>query len=85
MGHLTARIITKQIQDIIKKVHTFTMEDEISHFSVHSLCIWVAFLLSEAGKDDDYIKDSLHWPSDALQVYPQNTRTYGTNNILKAT
>ena len=50
-------------------------KSELSLLSCHSLQVWAAVLLHEAGKDGDYIKIRLRWVSEAYRVYLRNTRT----------
>jgi hypothetical protein len=92
--YLTAQELTKYIRKVAKKLYPHMTEEELSYFSCHSLRVWAAVLLSEAGKDGDYIKIRLRWCSESYRVYLRDTlnsaiehnRSLNTNsrNILYA-
>ena len=73
--YLTRDELTKAIRKAAKEAHGDMTKNELSLLSCHSLRVWAAVLLHEAGKDGDYIKIRLRWVSEAYRVYLRNTRT----------
>lgn len=73
MRYLTANTTTKYLQMIAKAVHPDLTTFELSYYSCHSLRVWAAVLLNEAGEDGDVIRIQLRWLSDAYRVYLRNT------------
>jgi hypothetical protein len=71
--YLTGKALTDYIRKIAKKLYPHMKEEELSYFSCHSFRVWAAVLLSEAGKDGDYIKIRLRWCSEWYRVYLQDT------------
>ncbi|KAL7503482.1 hypothetical protein ACHAXN_001269 [Cyclotella atomus] len=71
--YLTAQELTKYIRKVAKKLYPHMTKEELSYFSCHSLRVWAAVLLSEAGKDGDYIKIRLRWCSESYRVYLRDT------------
>jgi hypothetical protein len=62
LAYLTANAITKFLCKIAKKVHHGISKPDLDKISSHSLRVWVACLLHEAGQSGDYIKKRLRWP-----------------------
>jgi hypothetical protein len=54
--YLTGQTVTNFLRKIAKKLYPHMTEEELSYYSCHSFRAWAAVLLSEAGKDGDYIK-----------------------------
>ena len=71
--YLTGKTLTDYIRKIAKKLYPHMTEEELSYFSCHSFRVWAAVLLSEAGKDGDYIKIRLRWCSESYRVYLRDT------------
>ena len=75
MKYLTANATTKYIQTAAIAAHPDLTKSELSYYSCHSLRVWAAVLLNEAGEDGDVIRIQLRWLSDAYRVYLRNTET----------
>ena len=54
--HLTRGKIAELLQSIAKACHPDLTKQEMSHFSSHSVRVWAAVLLNEAGMNPDFIK-----------------------------
>jgi hypothetical protein len=67
--YLTGQAVTNYLRKISKKIYPHMTEEELSYYSCHSFRVWAAVLLSEAGKNGDYIKIRLRWCSKSYRVY----------------
>lgn len=71
--YLTGEDITAYFRFIAKLVNPNISDAELKLIASHSLRVFAAVLLSEAGKDGPYIKLRLRWLSDCFEVYLRNT------------
>ena len=72
-SYITGNAITKYIRKIAKKLYPHMTEDELGYFSCHSFRVWACVLLSEAGKNGDYIRIRLRWASESYRIYLRDT------------
>jgi hypothetical protein len=77
LAYLTASAITKYLRKIAKKVHPNISKMDLDKISAHSLRVWAACLLHEAGQSGDYIKKRLRWLSECYRVYLRDSDVLG--------
>lgn len=80
MKYLTRENLSKAVKLAAKEAHPHLTEDELKRFSCHSFRVWAAVLLSEQGKEGDYVKIRLRWVSEAYRVYLRNTKQSAVNH-----
>ena len=71
--YVTGNVMTRYIRKIAKKLYPHMTEDDLSYFSCHSFRVWACVLLSEAGKNGDYIRIRLRWASESYRIYLRDT------------
>ena len=72
---LTGRQMTEYLRFVTTMVFPNISDAELSRISTHSIRVYAAVLLHEAGKDATYIKLRLRWLSDCFLGYLRNTNT----------
>jgi hypothetical protein len=77
MKYLTRNDLSEQVRIAAKEAHPELKKQDLSYYSCHSFRVWAAVLLSEQGKNGDYIKIRLRWLSEAYRVYLRNTKKSG--------
>ena len=84
--YLTRSELTDYMRKVAKEVHPHMTKAELALISCHSMRVWAAVLLSEKGKNGDYIKIRLRWVSEAYRIYLRNTAKSTTlhNEALKS-
>jgi hypothetical protein len=86
LAYLTANAITKFLRKVAKKVHHGISKSDLDKISAHSLRVWAACLLHEAGQSGDYIKKRLRWLSECYRIYLRDSDILGHkhNEVLEA-
>ena len=79
--YLTASKIADVIRAAARTVHPDLTEEEIKKFSAHSIRVWACVLLSEAGKDPDFIKSRLRWMGESYRTYLRDTDKITTQHL----
>ena len=77
LAYLTASAITKFLRKVAKKVHLGISKTDLNKISAHSLRVWAACLLHEAGQSGDYIKKRLRWLSECYRIYLRDSDILG--------
>jgi len=80
MKYLTRENLSKAVKLAAKRALPHLTEEELKRFSCHSFRVWAAVLLSEQGKEGDYVKIRLRWVSEAYRVYLRNTKQSAVNH-----
>lgn len=75
MKYLTSTDLTNYIREVARAVHPNMPKSEWMKFSCHSIRVWACVLLSESGRNGDYIKKRLRWLSDCYRIYLRDTDT----------
>jgi integrase len=86
LAYLTASAITKFLRRVAKKVHLGISKTDLNKISAHSLRVWAACLLHEAGQSGDYIKKRLRWLSECYRIYLRDSDILGHkhNEVLES-
>lgn len=71
--YLTANKIREIFRKAARRAHPDWTEEEINKISAHSVRVWACVLLSEAGKDPDFIKNRLRWLGESYRLYLRDT------------
>jgi len=75
--YLTDKALTAFIRKVVKAVYPDISKEELMLYSCHSLRVWAAVLLHEAGKLPDFIKKRLRWLGESYRVYLRDTLKTG--------
>lgn len=67
--YLTAAKIAEVLRKAVKETYPDILADDLKRYSAHSLRVWAAVLLHEAGKSAEFIQSRLRWRSQAFQLY----------------
>ncbi len=83
--YLTANVVTNFLRKVAKKVHTGISKADLAKISAHSLRVWAACLLHEAGQSGDYIKKRIRWLSECYRIYLRDSDILGHkhNEVLE--
>jgi len=71
--YLTDKALTAFIRKAVKAAYPDISKEELMLYSCHSLRVWAAVLLHEAGKLPDFIKKRLRWLGESYRVYLRDT------------
>jgi hypothetical protein len=71
--YLTGSKITEILRKAAKRAHPDWTKEQINKISAHSIRVWACVLLSEAGKQPDFIKKRLRWMGDSYMLYLRDT------------
>ena len=61
------------LQDLAKKVYNITNQDDLEHFTAHSIRVGACVVLHEEDETAETIKFRLRWRSDTFMMYLRNT------------
>ena len=75
--YLTDKALTAFIRKVVKAVYPDISKEELMLYSCHSLRVWAAVLLHEAGKLPDFIKKRLRWLGESYRIYLRDTLKTG--------
>ena len=71
--YLTDKALTAFIRKAVKAVYPDISKEGLLLYSCHSLRVWAAVLLHEAGMLPDFIKKRLRWLGESYRVYLRDT------------
>ena len=72
--YLTDKALTAFIRKAVKAAYPDISKEELMLYSCHSLRVWAAVLLHEAGMLPDFIKKRLRWLGESYRVYLRDTQ-----------
>lgn len=73
----TRYLTTNKIEEVLRRAartaHPDWSKERINRLSTHSGRVWALVLLSEAGKDPDFMKSRLRWLGESYRLYLRDT------------